>query len=484
MRSRFRTRCSSETRIATLYRAHRERAFIVAVNCGSGGRDLLLRVDEHGPARGRRIRPRPDGDPGRRPACVRHRGRARTAGPGGARRVPCGTQEARTAISRPPRGAPTAPASRWGARSTRAGVPELLARSLEHPRWDEVASGVWACANCTMVCPTCFCRHRRGHDGSHRRSRRAVATWDSCFTLDSHPSTGAASGLGERAIPAVADAQAVDLVRSIRHIRMRGLRPMHHVVPGRDRSHAGGRRNCGRARDRMDSLERISCHTIHFLPASRRAYLKLIAGCAPNVHVRPGAYLAREGEPADRFFAIRGGRVAIETHAPRAARSPSRRSATGEILGWSWLFPPYVWQFDARARGGRARATAFDGACLRQVRRRPALGYELMKRSRAIMVTRRLEATRLPTPRRVWAPRWRTARRSLPRADLRVTQQARETARCANVTLEPRTAAAPRVPAGPVQHGVRLRHRRDADLDQRRSGEPDVLVHTVRAVGA
>ena len=78
---------------------------------------------------------------------------------------------------------------------------------------------------------------------------------------------------------------------------------------------------------------------------------------------------------------------------------PSRGAVTlqtlgeGEILGWSWLFPPYVCQFDARARED-VRATSFDGACLRtKCDADPALGYELMKRL-ARMVSSRLEAAR------------------------------------------------------------------------------------------
>ena len=65
----------------------------------------------------------------------------------------------------------------------------------------------------------------------------------------------------------------------------------------------------------------------------------------------------------------------------------------GEILGWSWLFPPYVSQFDARARED-VRATAFDGACLRnKCDADPVLGYDLMKRM-ARLVSSRLEAAR------------------------------------------------------------------------------------------
>jgi CRP-like cAMP-binding protein len=122
-------------------------------------------------------------------------------------------------------------------------------------------------------------------------------------------------------------------------------------------------------------------------------YLALIAGCAQNVHFKPGEYLLREGDPADRFFAIRGGSVSIETYVPSRGPVTLQTMGEGEILGWSWLFPPYVYQFDVRARD-EVRATAFDGACLRgKCDADPALGYEFMKRL-ARAFSARLEATR------------------------------------------------------------------------------------------
>ena len=64
--------------------------------------------------------------------------------------------------------------------------------------------------------------------------------------------------------------------------------------------------------DTIDDL--LSRHA--FFEGLKPEYLKLIAGCGQNVHFAAGAYLLREGEAADRFFAIRGGRVAVETYVP------------------------------------------------------------------------------------------------------------------------------------------------------------------------
>jgi len=130
-----------------------------------------------------------------------------------------------------------------------------------------------------------------------------------------------------------------------------------------------------------------------FFDGLKPEYLALIAGCGRNVHFDPGAYLLREGDAADQFFAIRGGSVAVETYIPSRGPVALETIGEGEILGWSWLFPPYLSQFDARARDD-VRATAFDAVCLRtKCDADPALGYELMKRL-ARLVSSRLEATR------------------------------------------------------------------------------------------
>jgi len=132
----------------------------------------------------------------------------------------------------------------------------------------------------------------------------------------------------------------------------------------------------------------------HFFQGLNAEDLKFLAGCASNVHFDAGQYLLREGEEAERFYAIRDGTVAVEIHVPDRGPVVVQTIGPGEILGWSWLFPPFRWQFDARARG-EVRATVFDGACVRKkCDTNPALGYEMMKRL-AYLVSQRLEATRV-----------------------------------------------------------------------------------------
>ena len=100
--------------------------------------------------------------------------------------------------------------------------------------------------------------------------------------------------------------------------------------------------------------------------------LAVLAGCAGNVHFPVGTQIFREGDPADVFYVIRHGSVAI----------------------WSWLFPPHLWHFDAHART-TVRATGFDATCLRaKCELDPALGYAFMGRF-AQMLIERLQWTRL-----------------------------------------------------------------------------------------
>lgn len=64
------------------------------------------------------------------------------------------------------------------------GLPELLAGNIEHPHWDDVAKRCLTCANCTMVCPTCFCSTVEDSTDLSGRVAERSRRWDSCFTMD------------------------------------------------------------------------------------------------------------------------------------------------------------------------------------------------------------------------------------------------------------------------------------------------------------
>jgi CRP/FNR family cyclic AMP-dependent transcriptional regulator len=122
--------------------------------------------------------------------------------------------------------------------------------------------------------------------------------------------------------------------------------------------------------------------------------LELIAGCASNVRFSDGEVIFREGDAADTFFVVRHGSVALEMFVPTRGPVTIETIDPGEVVGWSWLFPPYRWHFDARALS-LVRATAFDGACLRRkCEEDPLLGYDVMSRFTQVIIER-LQSTRL-----------------------------------------------------------------------------------------
>jgi len=121
-------------------------------------------------------------------------------------------------------------------------------------------------------------------------------------------------------------------------------------------------------------------------------YFDFIVGCASNVVFKKGEVILKEGGPADKFYVIRGGLVAI--YIDQRRENPIQTIKEGDILGWSWLIPPYRYRFSAEA-SENTRAVVLDGKCLREkCEKNSDLGYELLKRLMGVF-TQRLEATRL-----------------------------------------------------------------------------------------
>lgn len=122
--------------------------------------------------------------------------------------------------------------------------------------------------------------------------------------------------------------------------------------------------------------------------------LAFIVGCGTNVRFDVGRYILREGEPADAFYVVRSGRVGIEIGSPDRGPTMIDTIGEGEILGVSWLVPPYRWWFDARALE-LTRAVSLDATCLRaKCDEDPRLGYQLMQRLAGVM-QRRLQSARI-----------------------------------------------------------------------------------------
>lgn len=122
--------------------------------------------------------------------------------------------------------------------------------------------------------------------------------------------------------------------------------------------------------------------------------MRLIAGCASNVHFAEGEFLFEEGHEANQFWVIRRGRVAMQLESPGRGAIVTDTMDEGEVVGWSWLVPPYRFFADGRAVTP-VSATALDGACLRgKCEADPELGYQLLKRVTSVMY-QRLQSTRI-----------------------------------------------------------------------------------------
>ncbi|MGW6316583.1 Crp/Fnr family transcriptional regulator [Streptomyces sp. NPDC055099] len=97
------------------------------------------------------------------------------------------------------------------------------------------------------------------------------------------------------------------------------------------------------------------------LPAEHRERLMRIAR---EVSFEAGTRLFDEGRRADRFWIVRAGVVALDLHVPGRQAAVVESLGHGELIGWSWHFPPYVWQLGAKAMSP-VRAYEFGAPAVR-----------------------------------------------------------------------------------------------------------------------
>ena len=142
----------------------------------------------------------------------------------------------------------------------------------------------------------------------------------------------------------------------------------------------------------MESLERtIPQHP--FLAGLDRRYARQLAGLASPKSFGAHQMIFYEGQPANEFYLICKGKVAIETALLGCESLVIQTLGPGEVLGWSWLLPPYEWHYSARA-AEPTEVIALDGRALRsRCEEDHDLGYEMMKRF-ALVIVQRLAATR------------------------------------------------------------------------------------------
>jgi CRP/FNR family transcriptional regulator, cyclic AMP receptor protein len=125
-----------------------------------------------------------------------------------------------------------------------------------------------------------------------------------------------------------------------------------------------------------------------FLAGMSRPQLALLIGCGMAARFKTGQTILREGEFANRCYLIETGKVVLESVGCFGEPLLIEAIGAGDLLGWSWMFPPYVWHFTACAIEPTT-AIFFYGTILREYCEKDhSLGYELLKRISAVMIKR------------------------------------------------------------------------------------------------
>jgi len=124
-----------------------------------------------------------------------------------------------------------------------------------------------------------------------------------------------------------------------------------------------------------------------FLRGLNERHFEALAACAMRLHFNAGDVIFREGDPANRFYLIIKGKIAIESDSGEK-RLTVQTVGAGNVLGWSWLFPPYYLHFNARALEP-TEVMFFYGTRLREMcDEDPELGYEMLKRIAKVVIER------------------------------------------------------------------------------------------------
>jgi len=140
-------------------------------------------------------------------------------------------------------------------------------------------------------------------------------------------------------------------------------------------------------------IETTLLATQPFLRGFTQPQLDLLAQNALMVEFLAGRMIFNEGLAANRFYIILEGEVALESATGKKEPRLIQTIGAGDVLGWSWLFPPYHWNFDARAVQP-TKAIIFFASTLREICDSDHdLGYAMMKRVAEVVITR-LQSTR------------------------------------------------------------------------------------------
>ena len=142
----------------------------------------------------------------------------------------------------------------------------------------------------------------------------------------------------------------------------------------------------------MQSIEDyLSAHS--FFSGLDESFMKFLSSSVKELQIKEGQVLFQQSKPADKFYLVRDGQISVQVPALMGPTLELQILGKDQILGWSWLIPPYRWNFHARALGDSV-LLEFDGsAILARCEEDPKFGYELFKRFAALM-SARLDAAR------------------------------------------------------------------------------------------
>ncbi len=141
-----------------------------------------------------------------------------------------------------------------------------------------------------------------------------------------------------------------------------------------------------------DLIKYLQSHTI--FSDLQPAHIQVLADYAEEKTFTAGELLFNQEEPAEHFYILIDGAIEVEVPAIAGPNLVVQSLGADDVLGWSWLIPPYKWTFEAKAMSD-SKVLIFDGkSLLRYCEKNHHFGYSLMKHFAALM-SERLHAARL-----------------------------------------------------------------------------------------
>jgi CRP/FNR family cyclic AMP-dependent transcriptional regulator len=140
-----------------------------------------------------------------------------------------------------------------------------------------------------------------------------------------------------------------------------------------------------------------------FFIGMKPAHVAIVLDGARELEFQADELICREGEPAEQLFLVQSGKILLEARASGSGRNPVQELNAGDVLGWSWLFPPFQWRFQARVLEPTRMIVCPGGPLLVTAEENHDFGYELMKRI-AQVVIQRMQAGRKGGAVRAYSP--------------------------------------------------------------------------------